>query len=58
MDKLTDPDFINQKILDYIEQQRITAAMHKRTYEYANSYEDFLRVIQESEEIEVLKTIR
>lgn len=58
MDKLTDPDYINQKIIDYIEEQRITAAMHRKTYEYANTYEDFLRVIQDTEDIEVLKTIR
>lgn len=58
VDRLTDPDFINQKILDYIEQQRITAAMHKRTFEYANSYEDFLKMIQDSEDIEMLKNIR
>lgn len=32
--------------------------MHRRTYEYANTYEDFLRVIQESDDLEVLKTIR
>lgn len=58
VDRLTDPDFINQKILDYIEQQRVTAAMHKRTFEYANSYEEFLKLIQESEDIEMLKNIR
>lgn len=58
VDRLTDPDYINQKIIDYIEQQRITAAMHRKTYEYANTYEDFLKVIQDSEEMEVLKTIR
>lgn len=58
MDRLTDPDYINQKIIDYIEQQRITAAMHRKTYEYANTYEDFLKVIQDSEDMEVLKTIR
>ncbi|KAI4487636.1 hypothetical protein M0802_011992 [Mischocyttarus mexicanus] len=58
IDLITDPDYINQKILLYIEQQQLTAAMHRKTYEYAESFEDFLRMIKSSRDLEVLKHIR
>lgn len=55
---ITDPDYINQKILLYIEQQQLLEAMHRKTYEYAESFEDFLRMIKSSKDLEVLKHIR
>ncbi|XP_043269106.1 sorting nexin-25 isoform X2 [Venturia canescens] len=58
IDLITDPDYINQKILLYIEQQQLAEAMHRKTYEYAESFEDFIRMIKSSKDIEVLKHIR
>ncbi|XP_043483351.1 sorting nexin-25-like isoform X2 [Leptopilina heterotoma] len=58
IDMVTDPDYINQKILSYIEQQQMTEAMHRKTYEYAESFEDFIQMIKSSRDLEVLKHIR
>ncbi|XP_012279765.1 sorting nexin-25 [Orussus abietinus] len=58
IDLITDPDYINQKILLYIEQQQLTEAMHRKTYEYAESFEDFICMIRSSKDLEVLKHIR
>ncbi|XP_015429731.1 PREDICTED: sorting nexin-25 isoform X2 [Dufourea novaeangliae] len=58
IDLITDPDYINQKILSYIDQQQLTEAMHRKTYEYAESFEDFIRMIKSSKDLEVLKHIR
>ncbi|XP_034948844.1 sorting nexin-25 [Chelonus insularis] len=58
IDLITDPDYINQKILLYIEQQQLAEAMHRKTYEYAESFEDFIRMIKGSRDLEVLKHIR
>ncbi|KAH0554738.1 sorting nexin-25 [Cotesia glomerata] len=55
---ITDPDYINLKILAYIEQQQLAEAMHRKTYEYAESFEDFIRMIKGSRDLEVLKHIR
>ncbi|XP_012153795.1 sorting nexin-25 isoform X4 [Megachile rotundata] len=58
IDLITDPDYINQKILMYIDQQQLAEAMHRKTYEYAESFEDFIRMIKSSKDLEVLKHIR
>ncbi|XP_057339890.1 sorting nexin-25 [Microplitis mediator] len=58
IDLITDPDYINLKILAYIEQQQLAEAMHRKTYEYAESFEDFIRMIKSSRDLEVLKHIR
>ncbi|XP_053981477.1 sorting nexin-25-like [Hylaeus volcanicus] len=58
IDLITDPDYINQKILSYIDQQQLAEAMHRKTYEYAESFEDFIRMIKSSKDLEVLKHIR
>lgn len=58
IDLITDPDYINQKILAYIDQQQLAEAMHRKTYEYAESFEDFIRMIKSTKDLEVLKHIR
>lgn len=55
---ITDPDYINLKILTYIEQQQLAEAMHRKTYEYAETFEDFIRTIKTIRDLEVLKHIR
>ncbi|XP_020288174.1 sorting nexin-25-like [Pseudomyrmex gracilis] len=58
IDLITDPDYINQKILGYIDQQQLAEAMHRKTYEYAESFEDFIHMIKSTKDLEVLKHIR
>ncbi|XP_018331771.1 sorting nexin-25 isoform X2 [Agrilus planipennis] len=58
IDTITDPDYFNQNVVVYIETQRSAAAMHKKTFEYANSFEDFLKLIQKTNDLELLKRIR
>lgn len=42
----------------YIEQQKLAEALHKRTCEYADSFEDFMTMIKSTRDLEVLKRIR
>ncbi|TGZ32525.1 sorting nexin-25 [Temnothorax longispinosus] len=58
IDLITDPDYINQKILTYIDQQQLAEAMHRKTYEYAESFEDFIRMVKSTRDLEVLRHIR
>lgn len=55
---MTDPDSINQKILTYIQQQPESETLRKKTYAYAASFEDFIKMIKDSNDTEVLKHIR
>ena len=55
---LCDPDYINQKILAYIKKQEKLMADTKRTYTYAASYEDFVKMINLSESLDELKQMR
>jgi hypothetical protein len=55
---LSDPDYINEKILSYIKQQEKLMADTKRTYTYAASYEDFVKMINSSTSADQLKQMR
>ncbi|SPP89957.1 blast:Sorting nexin-25 [Drosophila guanche] len=55
---LTAPDYINQKVVQNIEARLAAAAMNKRSYEYAASFEDFLKIINNSGSLEELSLIR
>ncbi|XP_036347274.1 sorting nexin-25-like isoform X2 [Rhagoletis pomonella] len=55
---LTSPDYINQKIVQNIETRLAAAAISKRSYEYAASFEDFLKVINNAGNLEELSLIR
>ncbi|KAH8235713.1 hypothetical protein KR032_005746 [Drosophila birchii] len=55
---LTAPDYINQKVVQNIETRLAAAAMSKRSYEYAASFEDFLKIINNSGSLEELSLIR
>ena len=58
IDMLCDPDYINQKILAYIKKQEKLMADTKRTYTYAASYEDFVKMINLSDSLDELKQMR
>lgn len=56
---ITSPDYINQKIVHYIETRLAAAAINKRSYEYAASFEEFLKIInstQSSDELVLIRT--
>ncbi|XP_067639431.1 sorting nexin-25 isoform X2 [Eurosta solidaginis] len=55
---LTSPDYINQKIVQNIETRLAAAAISKRSYEYAASFEDFLKIINNAGNLEELSLIR
>ncbi|XP_059619274.1 sorting nexin-25 [Phlebotomus argentipes] len=55
---LTSPDYINQKIVQYMESRLAAAAISKRSYEYAASFEDFLKIINNSQSVDELLMMR
>ncbi|XP_001658823.2 sorting nexin-25 [Aedes aegypti] len=55
---VTSPDFINQQIVECIETKLVAVAIHKRSYEYAANFEDFLKVINGSATMDELHSIR
>lgn len=58
IDNISDPDYFNRKVVEYIEAQKVAVTMHRKTFEYANSFEDFLKMIQKSDDVDMLKRIR
>ena len=58
VDLLCDPDFINQKVYEYVHHHQLWRELHQRTYTYAASYEDFIGIIQDSNDVDELKHIR
>lgn len=55
---ITSPDYINQKIVHFIETRLAAEAINKRSYEYAASFEDFIKIICASHSIDELVLIR
>ncbi|XP_072942147.1 sorting nexin-25 [Epargyreus clarus] len=55
---ITEPDYINQKILQYLEAQKEVDAMHVRTHEYAKTFEDYIRLINSCNNVDTLKRLR
>ncbi|CAK1551679.1 unnamed protein product [Leptosia nina] len=55
---ITDPDYINQKIIQYLEAQKEVDAMHVRTHEYAKTFEDYIRLINSCNNVDTLKRLR
>ncbi|XP_052751645.1 sorting nexin-25 [Galleria mellonella] len=58
IDLITEPDYINQKILQYLEAQKEVNAMHVRTHEYAKTFEDYIRLINNCNNVDTLKRLR
>ena len=58
IDTVTDPDFFNLHIIYYIEAQKIAANVHVKAFEYAKSFEDILKIIAKTDDIDALKSIR
>ncbi|KAM5193666.1 sorting nexin-25 [Mantella aurantiaca] len=55
---LSDPDYINQMLLSQLEYREQVNERHKKAYTYAPSYEEFIKLITSSSDIEFLKQLR
>lgn len=57
-EKICDPDYINQTLLWYLESKEKISESHKKDYAYAETYEEFIRLINTSQDIEHVKGLR
>jgi sorting nexin-25 len=55
---VTNPDYINQKIVELIQCRLASIAMSRRSFEYANSFPEFLKIINSSTSIDELLQMR
>lgn len=55
---ITNPDYINQKIVEGIQTKLALLAFSRRSYEYANSFKGFIKIIEESNNVDELLQIR
>lgn len=55
---ITSPDYLNQKIEQYISSRLAAEAINKRSYDYAACFEDFIKIINNSTSIDELLMIR
>ncbi|XP_072262241.1 sorting nexin-25 isoform X2 [Pyxicephalus adspersus] len=55
---LSDPDYINQMLLSQLEYREQVNERHKKAYTYSPSYEEFIKLITSSSDIEFLKQLR
>ncbi|XP_074084956.1 sorting nexin-25 isoform X1 [Macrotis lagotis] len=55
---LSDPDYINQMLLAQLEYREQVNEHHKKAYTYAPSYEEFIKLITSSSDVEFLKQLR
>ena len=57
-ESICDPDYINQTLVIYLEDREKITEAHKQQYAYAETYEDFVRLINLTSDVETLKQIR
>eukprot|EP00794_Sanderia_malayensis_P007412 gene7412-8232_t len=57
-ESVCDPDYINQTIVMYLEDREKITETRKQQYAYAETYEDFIKLINTTNDIETLKQIR
>ncbi|XP_076023956.1 sorting nexin-25 [Genypterus blacodes] len=55
---LSDPDSINKMLLSQLEQREQQAEQQSKAYTYAASYEDFVKLISTSADVDFLKQLR
>lgn len=54
---MTDPDFFNRNVIIYIQtNQKLNS--HNRAFEYAHSFDDLLKLIERTNDVEALKQLR
>ena len=57
-ESVCDPDYLNQTVVMYLEDREKITATNKRQYAYAETYEDFVKLINTTVDVETLKQIR
>lgn len=55
---LSDPDYINRMLLSQLEYREQINEHQKKDYTYAPSYEEFIKLINSSSDVEFLKQLR
>lgn len=58
IDMLCDPEYLNDKLLAYLDYRTKFCEETRRSYTYAATYEDFVKMIQSCDDIEYLKHIK
>lgn len=58
VDVLSDPDYINRMLLAQLEHREQVNEHHKKAYTYAPSYEEFIKLISSSSDVQFLKQLR
>ena len=57
-ESVCDPDYINQTLVIYLEDREKNTETRKQQYAYAETYEEFIKMINTTSDIETLKQIR
>lgn len=57
-ESVCDPDYLNQTVVMYLEDREKITETHKQQYAYAETYEDFVKLINTTVDVETLKQIR
>ncbi|ELU04949.1 hypothetical protein CAPTEDRAFT_89225 [Capitella teleta] len=58
MDMICHPDYINQKIVECLNYKEFLATEQTKTFTYAASYEEFMKMIELCQDVEYLKQLR
>lgn len=58
IDNITDPDCFNRNVIMYIEGQKAIASLQGNSFKSANSFEEYLKLIQKANDVELLKKYR
>ena len=58
VNSVCDPDYINQTLVIYLEDREKITATQKQKYAYAETYEEFIKMINTSSDIDELKRLR
>ncbi len=57
-ESVCDPDYINQTLVMYLEDREKITETRKQQYAYAETYEEFIKLINTTHDVETLKQIR
>jgi hypothetical protein len=58
IDKMCEPDYINQKLVAYLKKQEVTSKAAQKRYAHSETYEAFMQHIEKCEDISELTHIR
>ena len=58
IESICDPDHINEKLIEALHKHESVTEAHKNMYPYQTTYDNYMKVIKECDEVEHLKQIR